>query len=136
MAVVRAAIVLCCLAILFAQIWDGELFTWGFGLSSALLPCLLMALGAARSGRWGRASAGLLALIALLLSSAMAGIVWLADSPADGPSHLPWATWFLLGGMGLAPLLVVGLGYALTFRRHGLTDDDLETARSMESEEA
>ena len=125
MSAVRAAIVACCLAILAAQVWEGPVATWSFGLSGTLLPVCLMALGAARSGRLGSRLKALLAGLALLLTAAMSAILLLADKGVPGPLGLPWATWFLLVGIGLLPLLVVGFGYAATFHRGGWSEEEL-----------
>jgi hypothetical protein len=88
----------------------GELL---FVLLAVTFPPAACAVGARPAGA-RKVTAGL----ALLLAASTAGLFMLggrADAPPGG--GLPAATWLMLLGVGLAPLLLVTVGYAATFRK-------------------
>jgi hypothetical protein len=85
----------------------GELL---FASSAVMFPAAVCALGAR-----GVAARRIVALLALVLAVSALGL--LLTSPGAGSTGgLPAATWWMLLGFGLAPLLLVTLGYAGTFR--------------------
>jgi len=106
---------------------------WTFVLG---IPCMvvgLMALGAARSG----GGLGRLALpftfIWLVLALGF-GIV-LVLAPAEGPETTLWLglpprAAIVMYGIGLAPVFVLPLAYALTFDEFTLNESDLERVRA------
>ncbi|MCP3979775.1 MAG: hypothetical protein GY716_10675 [bacterium] len=87
----------------------GGTSSWLFVIPSLLVPVALIALAASTLRDSRRVLLPLLALGALLVGSG-AGILWL---PA------PASTWLMAFGLGLLPLLVVGLGFAVTFDAGG-----------------
>jgi len=98
------------------------------------LPIALMILGAARRdclGRPGRLGHLWLPLLALglVLGAGWAAILAL---PHGGPdvAGLPLATALMIFVMIPLPLAVLGLAYALTFDRLGLSPEDLERVRA------
>lgn len=94
-------------------------------------PFVLMAIGAERDGRLGRAA---IAIVALLVIVELALVFMLAyrGRVVDGPwlGGLPLALAWQLYGVFLLPLAVSALGFALTFRRFGVGDRDLERLRA------
>jgi len=80
-----------------------------------------MALGAARGGRSEGRTAAVLGFLALCLLASFGVLMTLRG----GPDAVPASLLVLFGGVWLLPLVVVGVGYALTFRHHGVSDDDL-----------
>lgn len=103
---------------------------WIFGLSSAAFPVGLIVLGAARRGRVGAVAAPAVVL-AVLLVGAMVALLALRGRALEGPWvwGLPLPAAILVYGVGLAPLGLVVLAYALTFDRWTLPDEELERFR-------
>lgn len=99
----------------------GGFGAWALGLAAAVMPVGLMLLGAARRGRVDRGTAAVLAATAVALLASFVALLVLAG----GPRAVPASLLVLFAGVWLLPLLVVGVGYAVTFRHHGVTDDDL-----------
>ncbi|HEX3552053.1 MAG TPA: hypothetical protein VIA62_02360 [Thermoanaerobaculia bacterium] len=99
-----------------------------------VLPIALMALGASRRGSpgglrgLGRLWLPLLA-VALVLGAGWTAILAL---PHGGPDvgGLPLATALMIFVLIPLPLAVLGLAYALTFDRLGLSPEDLERVRA------
>jgi len=97
-----------------------------FATLAAGFPVALVGLAAGRRrggallGRW------LLGLLVILEGSSVA-VLLLRGQVADGPwiAGLPVAAVIQLVGLWLAPLVLVGLVYALTFDRYELRDEDL-----------
>jgi len=104
-----------------------------FAAVCAVFPPALIALGATRRGSCDRAvvvtAVALFAVLAaaflLLFHYRGAG----GEAPTVGAVPVPVA--ILLGGVWLLPLAFVGLVYALTFERHGISGEDLERLRRL-----
>jgi len=97
--------------ILVASVLGGPVGETIFALAAVLFPAAICA-------RAARSSAGRLlaaALVVMLLSMAV-GL--LTIDPAGPPrAGLPMATWWMLIAGGLAPLILITLGYAAVYRR-------------------
>lgn len=118
----RATIALAAVAGLVASLVGGSFAAAVFAAATVLIPVALIALGAARCGRLGRPLAWVLAAVTLLLGASLAALFLVRGAAA---------TAVLFAGVWLVPLFLVGLGYALTFDRHGLTVEDLERLREV-----
>lgn len=125
-----AAAALCAVASLFCLLVGGETAEIVFAWMAAAFPVALIGLGASRTGRLGWLGPTLALLLALLEGSVL-GLLVLRGRVLDGPwlGDLPLGLAIQLGGLGLAPLLLVALAYGLTFDRHGLRPGDLERLR-------
>jgi hypothetical protein len=90
-------------------------------------PVALIALAVARRGRLGPLAVPLVSLLVILEACGL-GMLVLRGRVADGPwiGGLPAAAAVQLYGLGLVPLLLVTLVYALTFDRYELRAEDLE----------
>ncbi|MEO1365607.1 MAG: hypothetical protein AAFX50_00430 [Acidobacteriota bacterium] len=102
-----------------------------FAVLASLFPAALMAVGAAdRGGRLGRTALPIV-LLAAVLPAVMAGLFAFRGGVADGPwwGGLPAAAAFQLYGLFALPLVMSSLGYAWTFERCGLRQDDLDALR-------
>jgi len=88
-----------------------------FGALAMAFPVGLSALGALRGGRLRPGILALLAFLLLTLEGSYLGMVLLRGRLLDGPwlGGLPLAVVLFLGGIWLLPLLVVSVGYAVTF---------------------
>jgi len=108
----------------------------GFALLAVAYPIALIAVGASREGRLGPLVWPLAALT-VILEGSVAAMLWWRGQVADGPwvGGLPISAAILIYGLFLAPLLLVGLSYALTFSGFTLREDDLE-ALGLGREEA
>jgi len=108
-----------------------------FVVLAVAFPVALMALGAARDParrrrpRW--LAATLLALLLILEVSflAMLHLRGRIDEAA-WPGGFPLASWILLVGVGLFPLLLVPAAYAALFRGAGLSAEDLARVREAD----
>jgi hypothetical protein len=87
----------------------------------------LIAAAVARKGNLGPLARPL-ALLLVLLESSLAGMLLLRGRVFDGPwlGGLPAAAAIQLYGLWLAPLLVVGLVYALSFDSYELRAEDID----------
>lgn len=105
---------------------------WVIALSTALSMLATMALGAARRGRRNGGLGGL-AIPLLVTFVLIAGAFTLAlGLPAAGEPlvlGLPRRAAIVLYGVGLLPLLVLPVAYALTFDEMTLSEDDLDRVR-------
>ncbi len=101
-----------------------------FVLFAACFPVALMALGAQRQGQLGPVAPVLAVLLVVLLGSAI-GMLLLRGQVESGPWlwGLPLAATLQLFGLFLLPLIVVSFGYAWTFERWGVRDDELASLR-------
>ncbi|HSR49277.1 MAG TPA: hypothetical protein VLV83_00530 [Acidobacteriota bacterium] len=116
--------------LLLSMLWEHPLAYFLFALGTTVLAVALMRLGAARRGN--RAPNRRLDLILgplwIVLSACLMGIIYYADS-SWAPWGVPVGAWLLLAGLWLLPLLWVSLGYAATFDRFGLRQEDLHEVR-------
>ena len=106
--------------------------SWVLALSTALSMLATMILGAARRGRRNGGLGGL-ALPLFVTFVLIAGAFALALAlPAAGEPlvlGLPRRAAIVLYGIGLLPLLVLPVAYALTFDAMTLSEDDLDRVR-------
>jgi len=98
-----------------------------FAVLAVSFPVALVVVGACRDGRLGPLAWPLVALT-LILEGSVATMLWWRGRVADGPwvAGLPISAAVMIYGLFLAPLLLVGLAYALTFSRFTLREEDLE----------
>jgi hypothetical protein len=105
---------------------------WALGFGTATVMVAASALGAARPGRGvGRLKVPL-ALVFLILAGGFAAALTIpAPDPADPALFLglPAGAAVVLLGIGLLPLLVLPVAYALTFDETTLSEHDLERVR-------
>lgn len=105
---------------------------WTFALG---LPCLIVGIMTLGSARPGRGVGRLLlpfAFVWLILAGGFAAALLL---PADGPAPrlflgFPLRAAIVLYGIGLLPVLVLPVAYALTFDELTLTEADFERVRA------
>lgn len=112
---------------------------WAMGIGIGLLSVGLLALGAARPGR----RLGVLWLpLALTFVILVGGFGLALALPAEeGPATrlwlgLPVRAAIILYGIGILPMLVLPLAYALSFRRMTLDAADIERIRAAAAERA
>jgi len=101
------------------------------GMSGSMVGA--MAMGAARGGRVGRLSVPL-ALVFVMLVGVFGAV--LAMPGVDAPDvalwlGLPPRAALVIYGIGLLPLLLVPLAYALTFDDAGLDEDAIDRIRAV-----
>jgi hypothetical protein len=105
---------------------------WALGTGTATVMVAASALGAARPGRGvGRLKIPF-ALVFLILAGGFAAILSMpAADPADPALFLglPAGAAVVLLGIGLLPLLVLPVAYALTFEETTLDEEDLARVR-------
>lgn len=109
---------------------------WAMALGTAAVMVASMALGAARDGGIGRLWIPF-ALVFLVLAGGFGSV--LALPPADPADPrlwlgLPPRAAIVLYGVGLLPLLVIPLAYALAFERGTLREDDVERVRAARAD--
>lgn len=99
---------------------------WAMAVGTPALLVSLMALGASRHGRLGSLWLPLAATFALL-AAAFGLALWLPAESADADLWLglPRRAAIVLYGVGILPLLIVPVAYAMTFDRLTLTSADL-----------
>jgi hypothetical protein len=109
--------------------WSVPAFIVGVSLATGAM----MALGAARGGRLGVLWAPILITVAIVVVGLM--VAW-AMPGADEPLWfgLPRRAAIVLYGVGLLPMFVLPLSYALTFDRVTLRAEDLARVRSARAE--
>lgn len=98
-------------AMIAASVVGGTFAAMIFVGVATLFPVALIAVGASRGGRLGRVGPLLGALALVLAGSALVLVIL---RPSGWFLGLPTATVLMLVGLGLAPLLLVALGYAAT----------------------
>jgi len=110
--------------------WAG----WALGIGTAVVMVAASALGAARrDGGIGRLKLPF-ALTFVILAGGFAAVLSMpAPRSAAEPLFLglPAGAAIVLLGIGLLPLLVLPIAYALTFDDMTLSDDDLERVRAQ-----
>jgi hypothetical protein len=105
---------------------------WVFVVSTVSLLTSIIVLGARRSDR----KLGILAipvgLVALILFGGFSAALLAAPVTADSPLFLglPAGAAIVVYGIGLLPLVILPVAYALTFSALTLTDADLERVRA------
>jgi hypothetical protein len=108
---------------------------WAMGMGTAVVMVAAMALGAAKHGRIGRLKVPF-ALVFLILAGGFAAALALPAEGANPPLFLglPLRAAIVLIGIGLVPLLVLPIAYALTFEEMTLSEEDLERVRAAARE--
>jgi hypothetical protein len=111
--------------LLYCFVVGGPAAEWTFTLVSLLFPAAFLALGLAH-GRVRRRWLWSLAIFVTLFESIGLAILWLstAGPGMDSIWHLPLATVLMMIGMGLVPLIAVGLIHAIGFEDFGLNPDE------------
>jgi hypothetical protein len=122
---------LAALASLAAFGLGSPLAPWLAAFGGATFPVALIALGAVRRGRLGGLALPLGGLW-LLLAGGLAAVLAL---PVGGPdiAGLPLATALMIFVLVPIPLLGLGLLYAFSFDRLGVTEEDLDRMRRLRS---
>ncbi|MFW6079233.1 MAG: hypothetical protein ACODAE_06415, partial [Gemmatimonadota bacterium] len=106
---------------------------WAFALATPASLVAVMALGAARAGRLGPLG-GAFALVFLLLAGGFALVLLLPPEDPTDPVlwlGLPRRAAVLIYGVGLVPLVLVPVAYALTFDSLTLDAEQLERVRRI-----
>lgn len=109
-----------------------EWAAWVMAIGTAALLVAIMALGAVRHGRLGRLWLPF-AFVFVVLAGGFCLILALPPVDPLDPAlwlGLPPRAAVVLYGIGLLPMLVVPIAYALTFDEMTLTEHDLERVRS------
>lgn len=103
---------------------------WSMGIGTAMVMVAAMALGAARKGGVGRLKLPF-AFTFLVLAGGFCAVLAMPAEAAGAPLFLglPQRAAIVLLGIGVLPLLVLPVAYALTFDEMTLSDDDLERVR-------
>lgn len=137
----KAALVVLVLSIVAIGIaYGGALLTggarawsaWAMAIATPFAMIATMTLGAARAGRPGgglRKLALPFAAVLLIMLGAFAAALSL---PADGEAlflGLPLRAAIVLYGIGVVPVFILPVAYALTFDEITLTEDDIERVR-------
>jgi hypothetical protein len=113
-----------------APVWAAWLLA--FGIPTALVSIMIM--GAARQGRGVKRLLVPFAFVGILLT---AGFVLALSLPGnEGPQSalifgLPLRAAIIIYGVGLIPIVILPIGYALTFETRTLSVEDLERVRAM-----
>lgn len=114
---------------------------WAMAMGTAVVMVASTALGAARNGKIGRLKIPF-ALVFLVLAGGFALALGLPAETADAPLFLglPIRAAVVLIGIGLVPLLVLPVAYALTFEEMTLSEEDLarirEAAKALQAASA
>lgn len=112
--------------------------TWGAWLMAVIMPLVMMAvmvLGAARTSRTLGWLLWPMLLVFVLVAGGFLLALWLPAETPDSPLWLglPRRAAIVLYGVGVLPLFVLPLAYALTFDRLTLSDEDIERVRAARS---
>lgn len=104
---------------------------WAMGIGTATVMVASMALGAAREGGIGRLKLPF-AFTFLVLAGGFCAVLVLPPEPVGAPLYfgLPLRAAIVLIGIGLLPLFVLPVAYALTFDEMTLSEEDLERVRA------
>jgi hypothetical protein len=105
---------------------------WALGVGNALVMVAAMALGAARRGKGIGRLALPFAFVFLVLAGGFGAVMVLPEETVASPLYfgLPLRAAIVLIGVGLLPLLVLPLAYAMTFDEMTLGEDDLARVRA------
>ncbi len=103
---------------------------WLMAGGTAVMMVAAMALGAARGGSVGRLKVPFAIVLAILAGGFAYALLLPAPKPGDALFlGLPAGAAVILLGVGLLPLLVLPLSYALTFEEMTLSEADLARVR-------
>ena len=103
---------------------------WAMGTGTAVVMVAAMALGAARSGRIGRLKLPFAFVFVVLAGGFAAALLLPPETPGAALFlGLPLRAAVVLIGIGLLPLFVLPVAYALTFDEMTLSEADLERVR-------
>lgn len=104
---------------------------WAMGTGTAVVMVAAMALGAARDGSVGRLKLPF-AFTFVVLAGGFALALGLPPEAAGAPLYLglPLRAAVVLIGIGLLPLVVLPVAYALTFDEMTLSQEDLDRIRA------
>jgi len=112
--------------VVLACVLGGETGRLAFVIVTPLIPVALMALGASRRGSRGsrggqRRVAWVLLALALTLEVGSVGVLLLSrlDDGASLIAGLPAATIVMLVALGVGPLLLIPISYAVLFEANG-----------------
>jgi hypothetical protein len=105
---------------------------WALGTGSSLVMVASMALGAVREGRGVGRLAWAFAFVFVVLAGGFGAVMLLPAEAPGAPLYLglPLRAAIILIGIGLLPLLVLPLAYAMTFDEMTLGEDDLARVRA------
>ncbi|HYJ80068.1 MAG TPA: hypothetical protein VEW03_10725 [Longimicrobiaceae bacterium] len=108
---------------------------WAMGTGTAVVMVSAMALGAVRRGGVGRLKLPF-AFVFVVLAGGFAAVMLMPPEAPGDPLFLglPARAAIVLIGIGLLPLLVLPVAYALTFDEMTLSDDDLARVRAAARE--
>jgi hypothetical protein len=111
---------------------------WLFVLSTVSLLTSIIVLGARRSDRAIGVLAFPVGLVALILLAGFSAALLTGPLTADSPLFLglPVGAAIVVYGIGLLPLVILPVAYALTFSALTLTDADLERVRAAAARRA
>ena len=107
---------------------------WMLALGLPVMLCAIMVLGATRDGaRIGRLKWPFLFVTLLLAAGFAAALALPASERVGGPSFggLPLRAAIIVYGIGLIPIGVLPIAYALTFGTQTLDERDVERAREL-----
>ena len=105
---------------------------WALGTGSSLVMVASMALGAVRPGKGIGRLKWAFAFVFVVLAGGFAAVMLLPAEAPGAPLYfgLPLRAAIILVGIGLLPLLVLPVAYALTFDEMTLSEDDLARVRA------
>jgi hypothetical protein len=105
---------------------------WALGTGSSLVMVASMALGAVRPGKGVGNLKWAFAFVFVVLAGGFAAVMLLPAEAPGAPLYfgLPLRAAIILVGIGLLPLLVLPMAYALTFDEMTLSEDDLARVRA------
>jgi len=105
---------------------------WALGIGSSAVMVASMALGAVREGKGVGRLAWSFAFVFVVLAGGFCTVMLLPPETPASPLFvgLPLRAAIVLIGIGLLPLLVLPVAYALTFDEMTLSEDDLERVRA------
>ena len=105
---------------------------WALGTGSSLVMVASMALGAVRPGKGVGSLKWAFAFVFVVLAGGFAAVMLLPAEAPGAPLYfgLPLRAAIILVGIGLLPLLVLPVAYALTFDEMTLSEDDLARVRA------
>ncbi len=105
---------------------------WVMAIATPFAMIATMTLGAARAGKPGAGLRKLAMPFAAVLLIMLGAFVAALTLPADGEAlflGLPLRAAILLYGIGVVPVFILPVAYALTFDDITLTEDDIERVR-------